>query len=87
MSDENLELFVPSLPIETEQADLEDELREMKVDFDNIRLRRKGEDNIFAFMTVKDPTSLRFLLKNGMTVHGKKIRVYMNEKRQDVSRP
>lgn len=48
-------------------------------------MKRKSEDNIFAFISIKDPYSIRRLVKGGLNIQGKKLRVFNKEKRSDFS--
>lgn len=46
-------------------------------------MKRKSEDNIFAFISVRDPTSIRQLVKGGLYIQGKKLRVFNQDRRSD----
>jgi len=50
----------------------------MKVEFDSLRLIKKSETNVFAFVAFSDPSSLRFFIKNGVTINGNRIRAYIS---------
>jgi len=75
---DNLNVFIPNLPFELEKEELERELRDMKVEFDSLRLIKKSETNVFAFVSFSDSSSLRFLVKNGVTINGTRIRAFIS---------
>lgn len=58
-------------------------MRNLSIVYDDVRMRRKSEDNIFAFISVRDQSSIRQLLKGGIIVQGKKLRVFNQEKKSD----
>jgi hypothetical protein len=59
------------------QEDLEQILDEKKILYDSLNLKKKSEDNVFAFVEISDSESFKQLLSNGLKIDGKKIRVYV----------
>jgi hypothetical protein len=52
-------------------------LDEKKILYDSLNLKKKSEDNVFAFVEISDSESFKQLLSNGLKIDGKKIRVYV----------
>jgi hypothetical protein len=60
------------------QQDLEQMLDDKKILYDSLNLKKKSEDNVFAFVEISDSESFQQLLNNGLKIDGKKIRAYVS---------
>lgn len=55
-------------------------MRNLDIVYDDIRLKRKSEDNIFAFISIRDPYSIRRLVKGGLNIQGKNLESLIKKK-------
>ena len=53
-------------------------LDDKKILYDSLNLKKKSEDNVFAFVEISDSESFNQLLNNGLKIDGKKIRAYVS---------
>ena len=51
----------------------------MGIEFSNLRVIKKSEDNIFAFLEVTNSEAARHLIKKGLYINGKSVKVNLSK--------